>query len=177
MAGKSAKQERHDALALAEAARKSVDEIWLAGLGAFDRAQREGEEFYSMLVQEGEDVQNRIRQVAGDRFAGLAETVSKMAASLEKQAAGSLEKLEAVFEDRLTRALKRVGVPTRGDLDALNEQIVDLQRAVDAIAKEAGTATGAKRASHSAKRPTRSGATRPPEKVNGKIGNGAAQTH
>ena len=173
MAGKSTKKERHDAQALAEAVRKSVDEIWLAGLGAFDRAQQEGEEFYSMLVQEGEDVQNRIRQVAGDKASGLAETVTRMAAILEKQASGSLEKLEAMFEDRLTRTLKRVGVPTQGDIDALNAQIVDLQRVVETVANEVGATVNSNVAARSS---PRSRSVRTSMKTNGLAGGGSTLT-
>ena len=59
MTTKAKKQEHTNDVQLAEAARKSVDQIWQAGLGAFARAQQEGEEMFARLVQEGIAVQKR----------------------------------------------------------------------------------------------------------------------
>lgn len=116
-----------------EAVRGSVDQIWQAGLGAFAKAQHEGEEMFARMVQEGADVQRRVQHLAGERLTGLSGTVARMAGSLGVQASGSWERLENVFEDRMSRSLHRLGVPTRRDIEALGTQIGELQKSVDAL--------------------------------------------
>lgn len=46
---------------LAVKIRDSANQIWLAGLGAFSKAQQEGVEMFEALVAEGEKVQSRRR--------------------------------------------------------------------------------------------------------------------
>ncbi|HEY0844409.1 MAG TPA: phasin family protein [Noviherbaspirillum sp.] len=121
---------------LAEAARKSVDLIWQAGLGAFARARQEGGDMFSRLVEEGAAVQKRTRRLAEDRFEEMGSTIAKMADSFGKQASGSLDKLETVFEDRVTRSLQHLGLPTRDDIKALSVQITRLQEGLDALTKK-----------------------------------------
>ena len=43
----------------------SANQIWLAGLAAFDKAQKEGSKVFDTLVKEGEKVENKTRKVAG----------------------------------------------------------------------------------------------------------------
>ncbi|HJV84434.1 MAG TPA: phasin family protein [Noviherbaspirillum sp.] len=136
---------------LVEAARKSVDQIWQAGLGAFARAQKEGEDMFSRLVQEGMAVQKRARKVAEGRLEGMSDTIAKMADSLGKQASGSLDKLENVFEERVARSLHSIGVPTRDDIKELSAQIKELQDSVNAVlAKKPATRATTKSATASA---------------------------
>ncbi|PAK99390.1 poly(hydroxyalkanoate) granule-associated protein, partial [Staphylococcus hominis] len=44
----------------------SAQQIWLAGLGVFARAQAEGSRVFDDLVKEGESVDARNREQAGD---------------------------------------------------------------------------------------------------------------
>lgn len=131
---------------LIEAARKSVDQIWQAGLGAFARAQKEGEEMYTRLVHEGMAVQKKARKMAEDRLDGMSDTIAKMADSLGKQASGSFDKLETVFEDRIARSLQSIGVPTRDDIKALSAQISELQNTVNAVLAKKPAAKAATKA-------------------------------
>jgi poly(hydroxyalkanoate) granule-associated protein len=132
MAKKSAKHENADDTRFVEAVRQSVERIWQAGLGAFARAQHEGEEAFSRLVKEGTAIQKRTRNVAEGRLEEMTETITKMSENLGKQASAPLGKLEAVFEDRVTRSLHRIGVPTRDEIEALTSQVGKLQKTVDA---------------------------------------------
>ena len=95
---------------LAVKVRESANQIWLAGLGAFSKAQQEGVKMFDALVAEGEKVQERTKGAADER---LAETREK--------ATETWDKLEKVFEDRVGRALHVLNVPTRKDIDVLSE--------------------------------------------------------
>jgi len=119
----------------------SAHEIWLAGLGAYSRAQQEGVKVFDALVKAGQDLQQRTQGAAGS-------TVE----SATGRAAGAWGKLEQVFEERVSRSLGRLGVPSKNDLKALSDKIEELQASVQALLKEQG---GAKKQSVSAGAPAK----------------------
>ncbi len=67
--------------------RESANQIWLAGLGAFAKAQQEGVKMFETLVAEGERFQERTKMVADERIA-----------EMRTKATGTWDKLEQVFE-------------------------------------------------------------------------------
>ncbi|MCC7644268.1 MULTISPECIES: phasin family protein [unclassified Janthinobacterium] len=121
---------------LASAVRSSAQQIWQAGLGAFAKAQEEGGRVFSRLVKEGTEFQKR----AEDKVADVSGSVGKLADGVGKQASGSWDKLEQVFEERVARALATIGVPTRQDIAALHAQIDALSRQVAALSAKAAPA-------------------------------------
>ena len=121
---------------LAETIKNSAQQIWLAGLGAFAKAQEEGTKVFEALVKEGETIQKRTREAAEDKVA-----------EARKAATGTWDKLESVFEDRVARALHSLNVPTKKDIDALSARIAELTAATKKVsgtahteAEKAGTA-------------------------------------
>jgi poly(hydroxyalkanoate) granule-associated protein len=140
---------------LARAVRASAHQIWQAGLGAFVKAQKEGGRVFSELVQEGAELQKRTRSLAEDRVSEMTETVGKVADGVSKQASGSWDKLEQVFEDRVARALGTIGVPTRKDIEALGRQVEQLRAMVADMAgpKAAHKPAAKARAMSAAKKP------------------------
>ena len=95
--------------------RESANQIWLAGLGAFAKAQQEGLKMFETLVEEGEKVQERTKSAADERIA-----------EMRAKATGTWDKLEQVFEDRVARALNSLSVPSRQDIDALTKRVAEL---------------------------------------------------
>ena len=104
--------------------RESAQQIWLAGLGAFAKAQEEGNKVFDALVREGETIQKTTRKVAEDK-------VTEMAA----KATGTWDKLEQVFENRVARLLHSLGVPTRDDVAALAKRVAELKAEVEKLNK------------------------------------------
>lgn len=141
---------------LAGAVRSSAHQIWQAGLGAFAKAQEEGGRVFSKLVQEGTDLQKRTRMMAEGKVSDVSETVSKVADGVSKQASGSWDKLEQVFEERVARALGSIGVPTQKDIQ-------DLTRRVEQLSKMVAELTGKKApaAKAPAKAPVKKAALKP----------------
>ncbi|MCK9382294.1 MAG: phasin family protein [Sulfuritalea sp.] len=111
--------------------RESAQQIWLAGLGAFAKAQQEGNKVFDALVRRGESIQQSTRKVAEDK-------VTEMAA----KATGTWDKLEQVFENRVARSLHSLGVPTRDEVAVLAKRVVELKAAVDKL--NAGASRAAK---------------------------------
>jgi len=99
--------------------RESATQIWLAGLGAFSKAQQEGVKMFEALVAEGEKFQERTRTAADERLAEVRE-------NWDKFETGAWDRLEKVFEDRVGRALHTLNVPTRKDIDGLSKRVHDL---------------------------------------------------
>ncbi|MDO8650609.1 MAG: phasin family protein [Undibacterium sp.] len=118
---------------LADAVLASAQQIWQAGLGAFAIAEAEGGKLFGKLVKEGTDIQKRTRRLAGIKVSDVTESVTQIAGNVGKQASGSWDKIEQVFEDRVSRTLATLGVPTSRDIRALTERIEDLSNAVAAL--------------------------------------------
>jgi poly(hydroxyalkanoate) granule-associated protein len=137
----------------------SAGQIWLAGLGAFSKAQDEGTKLFNSLIKEGEKVQTRARQAAlkgqaeGAKFfqelvregAQVQNRATKVAgksiADARAKATGTWGRLEDVFEDRVARALHSLNVPTKKDIDALSRRVSELTTATEKLADSAKAAT------------------------------------
>jgi len=113
---------------LAVRIRESANQIWLAGLGAFSKAQLEGAKMFEALVAEGEKFQERTKIAADERLAEVRE-----------RASGSWDKLEKVFEDRVARALHVMNVPSRHDIDILSKRVHDLTVITKKLSEEGET--------------------------------------
>jgi poly(hydroxyalkanoate) granule-associated protein len=116
---------------LSSTVKDSAQQIWLAGLGAFAKAQEEGNKVFEALVKEGLSLQRKTQAVAEEKISQASSRVTGMASDIGSRAAGQWDKLETIFEDRVATALSKLGVPTSRDLDVLNARI-------DALAKSLG---------------------------------------
>lgn len=114
---------------LAQTIKDSASQIWLAGLGAFAKAQEEGNKVFEALVKEGEVIQARTKK---ETDAKIADAAGKMA--------GAWDKLENVFEERVSRALSSLGVPTKKDIDKLTKRVAELTALVQKLTEEADAA-------------------------------------
>jgi poly(hydroxyalkanoate) granule-associated protein len=95
---------------LAGAIKESAQQIWLAGLGAFSKAQEEGGKAFETLVKEGMSIQRKTQAVAEERISEATSRVSNMANEIQNKAAGQWDKLESLFEERVAKALGKLGV-------------------------------------------------------------------
>lgn len=129
----SAKASTDSASPLAGAVKESAQQIWLAGLGAFSKAQQEGSKVFETLVKEGLSVQRKTQAVAEERITDATSRMSSMANDITTKATGQWDKLETIFEDRVARTLNKLGVPSAQDIDALIARIDELNRSVQQL--------------------------------------------
>ena len=115
---------------LSGAIKDSAQQIWLAGLGAFSKAQAEGGKAFETLVKEGLSIQRKTQAVAEERLNEATQRMTNMASDIGSKAAGQWDKLENIFEDRVAKALNKLGVPSARDIEALIERIDALSAAV-----------------------------------------------
>jgi poly(hydroxyalkanoate) granule-associated protein len=132
----------------AQAVRDSAQKIWLAGLGAFERAKSEGPKVFESLVEQGRSM--------GARAVGAADEAMKNMRQAGSAAGGKWDKLEQVFEDRVSKSLGRLGVVTGREVESLSRQVADLNETVRSLmrAGEKPAKGGARRAKGAAKRAT-----------------------
>ncbi|WLI90722.1 phasin family protein [Massilia sp. R2A-15] len=123
--------------AMVDAVVGSAQQIWQAGLGAFARAQHEGGELFDSLVREGLDLHQLTQKMAGDKVQGVAERANRLAESVGRQASGSWDKIEKLFQDRVARSMSALGVPSHDELDALRRELAELKAQVAASASPA----------------------------------------
>jgi poly(hydroxyalkanoate) granule-associated protein len=112
----------------------SAQTIWLAGLGAFSRARTEGDALFEKLVEQGKGLREKARGAADEAM----ENVRSQAGAVASQAQGQWDKLEQVFEERVSKSLNRLGVMTREELDDLSRQVQELNASVQAMMKAQG---------------------------------------
>jgi poly(hydroxyalkanoate) granule-associated protein len=132
---------------LAASVRESAQQIWLAGLGAFAKAQAEGAKAFESLVKEGSELQQKTRSAYGDKFGEVGQRMQSVASEVTAKAGQQFGKLEAMFEERIARVMQRIDTPTRDDLDALRARVDDLEAKLKAMVRRpAAKKAAAKRA-------------------------------
>ena len=138
----------------------SAAQIWQAGLGAFAKAQAEGTKAFEALVKEGTSIQRKTQAAAEEKISEATHRMSAMAGDISSKASGQWDKLENIFEDRVAKALNKLGVPSAKDVNALIVRIDELNMSVQNLsAKALGTSrpmarkAAAKAAPPAAKKP------------------------
>jgi poly(hydroxyalkanoate) granule-associated protein len=127
--------------ALAGAVKDSAQQIWLAGMGAFSKAQEEGGKVFEALVKEGSALQRKTQSVAESKISEMTGRMTSMAGDVQAKAGQHWDKLETIFEERTAKALAKLGVPSAKDVDALIKRIDDLSKQVAKLSKAAPAKT------------------------------------
>ena len=118
---------------LAGTIRESAQQIWLAGLGAFGKAQEEGVKVFDALVKEGKTLESRTRRFAEAGVGAVKNPFARAAGHASAKATATWDKLEQVFEDRVARALNKLGVPTNRDIQSLAKRVEELTASVQKL--------------------------------------------
>jgi poly(hydroxyalkanoate) granule-associated protein len=150
-----------DTAKLAGSVKDSAQQIWLAGMGAFSKAQAEGGKVFEALVKEGMNLQRKTQTVAEGKLSEVTHKMSGMASEVQARAGQQWDKLESIFEQRTAKALAKLGVPSAKDVAALSARMDELTALVGKGAAKAGKTAPVNRkpaktaAKTAAKRPAR----------------------
>jgi poly(hydroxyalkanoate) granule-associated protein len=107
--------------------------VWLAGLGAMAKAQEQGSKAMEALLNDGLAFQRKSQAEAQQRLQEATERLSHLASDFGQQATGRVDKLEHLFEDRVAKALHRLGMPSLLDIQMLNERVAQLEAQLAAL--------------------------------------------
>jgi len=144
-------------------------QVWLAGVGALARTQKRGPKLFDELVDEGTRATARARTSARSTTRGAMKglrraigTVEKGVESARGQASATWDQVGKMFEVRVHRAMRQLGMPTSDEIVALTRKVKELNSAVEDLARR------------SARTQRRAGAAR---RTRGAHGNGARRAH
>ncbi|MGM0450221.1 MAG: phasin family protein [Pseudomonadota bacterium] len=122
----------HEQQQLADRIKDSARQIWLAGLGAYTKAEEDTGRFFERLVQEGEDIEERTRGAVNRQVKAVEDSVGEV----RERASGTWNRLESVFDERVSRTLDRLGIPMPGRVRELEQQVQELQEEVRRLRSE-----------------------------------------
>jgi poly(hydroxyalkanoate) granule-associated protein len=123
--------------ALAQSVKESAQQIWLAGMGAFAKAQEGRLKVFEALIKEGASLQRKTQSAAEEKIGEVTDRMSAMAGDVTAKAGQHWDKLESIFEQRTAKAMNKLGVPTAKDVDALIKRVDELAAAVERLSKSA----------------------------------------
>jgi poly(hydroxyalkanoate) granule-associated protein len=164
---------------LSGSVKDSAQQIWQAGLGAFAKAQAEGTKAFEALVKEGTVLQRKTQVAAEEKISEASAKMNSMASDMGARASGQWDKLETIFEDRVAKALNKLGVPSAKDinaliarLDALNASVQKLTESqtarTDATAPKAARKPAAKKSASTSSDTVRPATVKTPKKSTAK---------
>ena len=113
---------------LSNAVKESAQQIWLAGLGAFSKAQEEGGKVFEALVRDGLSIQRKTQAVAEEKISEATSKMTNMASDIQSKAGNQWDKLENIFEERVAKALSKLGVPSAKEVKALTARVDQLEK-------------------------------------------------
>ena len=109
--------------------RKYTHQIWLAGLGAFARAEEEGSKLFDTLVDVGKDLEAKTRDISETRVEEIKERV-------RSRTGETMGKMEKAFDERLNKALSKLGIPNKREVEALQKRVQELTAALEELSPE-----------------------------------------
>jgi poly(hydroxyalkanoate) granule-associated protein len=119
--------------------RSYARKIWLAGIGAYAKAGKEGLDYVKDLIKTGEGVEKQGKKVidkelkaANSQIDDVKEDVAVAKGKVEVQ----IDKLEKLFDARVASALNRIGIPSRHDVDTLSAKLDALLAMLDRVARK-----------------------------------------
>lgn len=121
-----------------DSVKDSASQIWLAGLGAFAKAQEEGGKVFEALVKEGQSIQRKTQAAAEEKLTEAGSRMATLATGISARASGQWDRLENIFEERVSKALHRLGVPSAQEVATLVARIDELEHQLAARAAKPG---------------------------------------
>ena len=150
---------------MAQSVKESAQQIWLAGMGAFAKAQQGRAKVFEALIKDGLGLQRKTQSAAEEKIGEVTERMSAMAGDAASRAGQHWDKLESIFEQRTAKAMNKLGVPTAKDVDALIKRVDELAAAVARLSKASPAKPVAKGAAKAVAKPAAKSAVKPAAKA------------
>ncbi len=109
--------------------RKYTQQIWLAGLGAFSRAEEEGTRLFDSLVKVGEELESKTTGIV-DTTSGAVEEVRE---KVTERVTGTRNKVEKALDDSISQAIGRLGIASHREIGELTALIHHLSAQVEEL--------------------------------------------
>lgn len=103
----------------------NAHKLFQAGLGAMMMVQDEVVNLTDKLIEQGEETETKSRKRVDDFVDGRKKETKDLTKRLEKD-----------WDKRMTSLLHRMNIPTRAEINTLNNKITRLTKKVDELKKE-----------------------------------------
>lgn len=123
----------------------SVNRFWLAGLGAVSMAKARGAQAFDILVREGELLDARAKKSVRGTIGELREAVDSRVNDTRQELGSRWNRVEQVFEGRVSQVVDRLGIPSDRDMHTLSKRVDALHESVDELVKAKKPATPTRR--------------------------------
>jgi poly(hydroxyalkanoate) granule-associated protein len=100
--------------------RDSVQQIWLAGLGALALTEDEGTKFFRTLVKRGEGFERTTKA-----------RLDKAVATAREAPGTAMTRIEETFDDTMNGVMHRIGVPTKREINGLARRVEGLAASLE----------------------------------------------
>jgi poly(hydroxyalkanoate) granule-associated protein len=107
-------------------------EVWLAGLGALERLEEEGDKVFETLVERGERYQDTRR----DQIEEATENLRAQQEALIEDVTQRLDDATASVDKAVSDTLRRIGVPTREEVRDLSRRVRELSEKLEALSEK-----------------------------------------
>ena len=109
--------------------RRYTKQIWLAGLGAFSRAEEEGNKLFDSLVKVGEELEGKTLDIADNTAGKVGEVTGK---AIER-VTDTKEKVEKLIDQHTHQTLNRMGLVTPKDIQLIEHLLLNLNQKMDQL--------------------------------------------
>ena len=132
--------------------KESVQNVFLAGLGALSMAEEEGSKLFKKLVKKGEKVDlpgfgadrvQMIRRKLDETTEDATDAVKSRVSDARYVATETADRLEDRVSDAVAQVMKRIGVPTREEVSELTASVERLTKHIDALKEQRAAAPSA----------------------------------
>ncbi len=131
-----------------------LENVFLAGLGALSTASEIGAKTFESLVNQGEEYRAKASKNTEQFIEEVQDAVREASENAQSKASGLLDqvretskvdRLQSVFDGRIDDAMRRLGVPTQKDVDALNANLDQLIEMVESRQGKPASKTATKK--------------------------------
>jgi poly(hydroxyalkanoate) granule-associated protein len=113
--------------------RASAHKAFEAGVQAATGVRQSATGAFDALVKQGAALEARSRRAALAKAEKAREAACARADEARTKTVEAVSHLEKVFEQRVSKAISKLGVPTAKDVRALSRQVAQLQVSVDKL--------------------------------------------
>lgn len=113
--------------------RASAQKALEAGVQAASGMRQSAVGAFDALVKQGAALEARSRRAALARAGKAREAACARAEEARMKTVEAVSHLERVFEQRVSKAISKLGVPTARDVRALSRQVAQLQASVERL--------------------------------------------
>ena len=141
----TAENVQRDLIDTAGDVKESVQNVFLAGLGALSLAEEQGSKLFKKLVKRGEKVDlpgmgsariQEVRKQLDDATETATDAVKGRVSDAKFAATETADKMEDRVSDAVSTVMKRIGVPTRAEISELTASVERLTAHIDTLRKQ-----------------------------------------